>query len=460
MEIESKGWVSFYRAMGIVAVILCACGVVPAQAPTAAATSTAAANPAAANDSLAEKVNDRLPDWVRFGGEYRLRVEGVTGIGGRREVDDAYVLSRLRLDLTFTLGKHWRIFVQGQDSQVGGINARPVPAIHEDDFDLRQAYVEVRQAEASGWFFRVGRQELLYGDQRLVGPLNWTNTGRVFDAAKLGYVDKRVAVDVFASSVVVNQDNRFDRHFDGQNFYGAHASFLKAIPSAQLDAYVFWKTAPRVIGEFARVGDADTWTFGGRLNGKAPKYIDYTVEVAGQRGSFASDDIRAAAAHGRLGATFSKRVVVPKLRLEYNYASGDASPADNVRGTFDQLYPTGHDKYGIIDQVGWKNLHNARIGTSFKPHSRVTVAVDYNSFWLAHRRDGLYDAGSNLVARIASGAPDAHVAQEIDLQTSVSLTKRVTFDVGFGHWFPGAFWKTATPGAARNFAFSSVVYKF
>ena len=436
---------------------------IPTSAPAAPPAATPAAAPAPAPapaPGIAGRVNEQLPEWVRFGGEYRFRVEGSTNAKGVEAADDLYVLSRLRVDLLFKLGPHVRLFVQGQDSQAGGFNANPDPPVHQNDFDLRQAWVEVRQSDKQGWALRVGRQELAYGDQRLVGSLNWTNTARAFDAAKLTYTDPRVAVDVFASSVVAIQDDVFDKHLDGQNFYGAHASFFKAVPKAQLDTYAFWKTAPRVLGELASAGDADTVTFGARLAGGLATRADYTVEVAGQRGSFAADDIRAAALHTRLGWAFSKRPEVPKLRLEYNFASGDDDPADGVRGTFDQLYPTGHAKYGVIDQVGLKNMHNARAGVILKPHARVTLEADYHSFWLASRTDGLYDAGGNLVARVPTGAATSHVAQELDVQLSLTVAPGVTFGAGYGHWIPGGFWREATPGAARDFAYSFVTYKF
>jgi hypothetical protein len=417
--------------------------------------STAAQNP----PSVAREINKELPEWMEFGGEYRYRFEGVTGVGGVEENDDVYGLSRLRLDLGFKLGDHWKVFVQAQDSQAGGFDANPDPAIHENDFDLRQAYVEYRQSDKGGWGVKVGRQELNYGDQRLVGALNWTNTARTFDAAKLTYSNADVAVDVFASSVVAIQDNVFDKHLDGQNFYGTHATFKRAVPRAELNGYVFWKTTPFVLAE-SGAGDADTVTVGGRLAGKLAKRTDYGVEIARQLGSFGADEIRATATHGRIIHGFSDDARVPKLRVEYNYASGDASPADGVRGTFDQLYPTGHAKYGVIDQVGWRNIHNARIGAILKPHAKLTLEVDYHSFWLAHRRDGLYNAGGALVARVPGGAAGSHVAQEADVQLTWSIFENVSFGAGYGHWFPGSFWKQATPGASRDFVYTMAAYRF
>ena len=131
-----------------------------------------------------------------------------------------------------------------------------------------------------------------------------------------------------------------------------------------------------------------------------------------------------------------------------------------MRGTFDQLYPTNHGKYGIIDQVGYKNLHEVRAGVTVKPHPRLTLDADYHSFWLAHRKDGLSDAGGNLVARIASGAPGAHVAQEADVEAVFAVAERISFGAGYGHWFPGEFWKAATPGASRDSVYTYVTYTF
>jgi hypothetical protein len=429
-------------------------------ASTIAVPSAAPGVSASASPSLSGEVNDYLPSWLRFGGEYRFRFEGRTGVAGRDEQDDAYALSRLRLNLTFSLGKHWRLFVEGQDSQVGGYNVNPDPSSLQDDFDLRQGWIEYRQKEKAGWSVRLGRQEISYGDQRVVGAANWGNVGRTFDAAKLSYVDSRVAVDAFASSVVVPQDDVFDKHFDGQNFYGTHASFFKVVPRAELNAYAYWKTAPLVIDERARAGDADTVTFGGRLTGKLTKRADYTAELIGQRGSFGGDEIRGAAAHGRFGYVLVTKGWAPKLRLEYNYASGDASPGDGVRGTYDQLYPTNHDKYGIVDVIGYRNLHNARAGVAIKPHAKVTVEADYNSFWLAHRRDGLYSEAGALVARIASGAPDAHIAHEASVQGVLTIRDGLALAAGYGRWIPGSFWKATTPGASQDFVYSSMTYRF
>ena len=104
---------------------------------------------------------------------------------------------------------------------------------------------------------------------------------------------------------------------------------------------------------------------------------------------------------------------------EYNFASGDADPTDGTRGTFDQLYPTAHDKYGLADQVGWRNIHHLRSRRRVDADSRRSSTASYHSWWLAEtRRRPLQRGRRASLARVAAGARRRHVGQEIDLQVS------------------------------------------
>jgi len=92
---------------------------------------------------------------------------------------------------------------------------------------------------------KVGRQVLLYGDERLIGPSDWTNLSRTFDAVKLRWAEKNWWVDAFASTVVVPtrfQYNQSDfaggteTHRD-QVFSGLYFS-TTALPFQTTDVYV------------------------------------------------------------------------------------------------------------------------------------------------------------------------------------------------------------------------------
>src|SRR5882724_9163569 len=62
---------------------------------------------------------------------------------------------------------------QGQDARVFWRNQNPAAPPYQNTMDLRLAYVEIGETEKGTFGLRVGRQELVFGDQRLVGHVSW-----------------------------------------------------------------------------------------------------------------------------------------------------------------------------------------------------------------------------------------------------------------------------------------------
>src|SRR5206468_615672 len=155
---------------------------------------------------------------------------------------DAYGLGRARFNTTLIPTSWMKFQVQMQDAQVGFKNSpKPDGPPFEDTFDVRQGYVEFGNVEGGKFALRAGRQELVFGEQRLVGHLNWVNTARSFDAIRASYRNASYRIDAFASSVVNPRDDKFDRRTDGNNFHGAYAAFGKLVPKATIEPYVFWR---------------------------------------------------------------------------------------------------------------------------------------------------------------------------------------------------------------------------
>jgi len=182
--------------------------------------------------------------------------------------------------------------------------------------------------------------------------------------------------------------------------------------------------------------------------------------MARQFGSLGTDSVGAWAGEWRLGYTFAKAHYKPHMTAEFNYATGDSNGKDGHRGTFDVLYPTAHDKYGLADQVGWKNIEHIRIGPDFKPRAKWLVSSYYHSYWLASATDSLYSAAGAAVARSAAGTAGTHVGQEIDAQAVYNWSKQIQVAGGFGHIFPGEFLKKTTPGKSYNFPYLMLGYSF
>ncbi|MGE3579457.1 MAG: alginate export family protein, partial [Vicinamibacterales bacterium] len=194
-----------------------------------------------------------------------------------------------------------------------------------------------------------------------------------------------------------------------------------------------------------------------RWVGTLPARLDYNVEMVAQRGSLATDDISAWAGHWMVRETLTKKYAV-KAFGEFNYASGDGNATDGTRGTFDQLYPTPHDKIGLADQASWKNVKHLRAGFELTPRKGLSVATSYHSIWLANTRDALYNAGGAVIARVPAGAASAHVGQEIDVQATWAVSPILSLAGGYSHLAPGAFLKQATPGASYSSPYLMLTY--
>src|ERR1051325_9682633 len=196
------------------------------------------------NDWLRQD-NPSMASWD-IGAQVRLRYEirdnfGIAGTAGSFEfrrngadVDNAYFLHRIKPHIGYT-ASWFSVFVEGRSSGSTGDDRNPNPE-SDGPIDLHQAYVSLGNHKEFPVSLKVGRQELSYGDERVVGAFNWNNIGRVFDAAKLRWQNSWFAADAFAGRVIIPDDNNFNMPNDYDWFSGVYAS-TKLIPKQTTEFY-------------------------------------------------------------------------------------------------------------------------------------------------------------------------------------------------------------------------------
>jgi hypothetical protein len=437
--------------------MLRALAVLPALACAIAA---AGQQPPAGDKSPTGVLNENLPKWIRFSGEYRARFEGFTGGGFKPGNDDEYLLSRLRLNLKLQATPWLKFTFQGQDAHALGKDQHPAVAPYQDTMDLRLGFVEIGDAEKKPVSLRLGRQELAFGEERLIGNVDWTNTARSFDGMRATFRHDGYRLDAFAASVVKSRDGQFNEPITGNYLYGLYGGLARLVPNATVEPYFLWRRASGTATELGARAVLNFGTTGFRWVGKLPANFDYGSDTARQQGSVGAESVGAWAGHWVLGRTLPTARFKPRFSLEYNYASGDHNARDGKHGTFDSLYPTGHDKYGLADQVGWKNIRNARAGAELKVNGKCTLTGRYDAWWLADPHDALYDAAGNVQFKVASGTAGRFVGQEADVIAVYSVSKQVRAGGGYGHIFPGTFLNHASKGASYNYPYVMVNYAF
>ncbi len=423
-------------------------------------------DPAAAQDAWtpASYINSRLPHWLRLSGQFRNRDEAPTAYSLKPGNNDAYALTRTVLNLDAAPANWFHAFVQARDAEVMGANFKNVTGSMKDVFDLEQAYIELRSPD-HGWFsLQVGRQQLRFGDERLVGRSDWSNASRSFDAIRLSLQSQAYGVhfDAFASSVVKNYPTSLDKVLPGQNFYGTNVSFTKLVPKATIEPYFYVKTLPSVTGVDKLKGNERLYTSGVRTSGAFGDGFDYKVRYSYQSGHLADDAIHAWGGYGVLGYTVPRLRLQPRFSLEYAYASGNKTIGDRVIGTFDQLYPTSHGQRGITDLFAEENIKDLKPAFDFKPLRKAKVVIMLNRLSLASRYDGLYDAHSValIVKPPSGGARSSNIGTEGDLYGTFDINSRLQIGAGIGHLYAGPFLKQNSAGGSVTYPYLMLDYHF
>lgn len=394
------------------------------------------------------------PSWLALSGEIRVRGEHRSGLGYVSGASDGYALVRTRLNVDVRPHALLRLSAQGQDARAPGMTNPS--GVFRDPFDLRQAYVRVGRDEGGPVAVTVGRQLLVYADQRLIGPLDWTNTARAFDAAKLELRTRWLDLDVFASSVVVNDPTERPNESDFDfGFHGVYGRVRTGTTQIFVEPFIFWRSAPSA----GAATGTDRYTAGARLLGRRGDF-DAALTVVEQWGERGADEISARGVLASTGYTLGT-AGSPRVYAEYNYASGDSDPADGTVESFDDMYPTAHLYYGYNDLVGLRNLHNVRVGASVAPWRGLTVQVDVHGFVLAERTDHLYNAGGAVAVQAPpGGASERRVGEELDVTFALPVGGTMMLAGGVGHLFPGPFLEAQSDGAGNTFTHLALTVRF
>ena len=385
---------------------------------------------------------------LTVGSELRLRTEcrrNARFDRTRPGNDEDFLLSRFRVCLTWQPSDRVTGRVELQDARMLGeqaISDTRTPNIFADQLDIHQAYVDVGLpgSAAVPISLRIGRQKLAYGSQRMVSPLEWVNTARVFDGARIGVeAGEGRKLDAFATRLVPVSPTALNDHgptasrmFNSQ-LHGVYYTDERLLAGGRVEGY--W-----LLRREARVDDA-VHTVGTRIDAAYGAW-SLDAEVAGQSGRHGGLTHRAALLH--VGASYTAELPgTPKLGAAYNYGSGDDDPTDGVHRTFDQLYPLGHAYYGYIDLFALQNLHNTEVTIEMALPGKVGLRVGVQDFVLAAPgSDAWYNVAGAVVHRATGEAPSAHVGNEVDVTLRIPLGP-VRLEVGYGRFFGGPYLRDA-----------------
>lgn len=252
--------------------------------------------------------------------------------------------------------------------------------------DLYQAFGELTFDE--GWL-RVGRQEIRWGNQRLISAAPW-GPGISFDAVR-GRVDLGgISFDAFGAWLL-SQPGGFgsvlpNTEHPGRLLFGLRAMAVVS-PALVLEPTVLYRydgfsdhnPSPGGLGGLGNLEEPHLGTGSIRMHGVAGGFV-YDLEAMAQIGEEPNGgDVHLAfAGAGWAGYRFAGALGF-ELRGGGSFGTG---PSDDL-DTFDNLFPANHARYGIIDYASLANMGSAFVRVRTAPEgTKLAVWLDVHGFAL------------------------------------------------------------------------------
>lgn len=420
----------------------------------------AAEPPTKNTDTAQESALAGKPKPVEVTVEIRWRTEFRDNADFRPADDfDHFLGLRTRVHLLWRAHPHLSFTLQGQDVWLFGAGSDKI--IHSLGTNLHQAYFDWKPNGRPRWTLLVGRQELIYGEERLLGAFGWDNVGRSFDTVRVRLRVGAWSNDFFAARLVDVRRGGAGHRVGNQDLYGAYLTRAATGSPRRTEIYgLFLHDGLRTGGELnAPPETLAIVTFGFRHSHQRATGWRYSIEHAWQFGERGPDGHRAAMLIASGGRAWAGRWQ-PRLQLEYDFATGDNNPKDGRAREFNNLFPTNHPFYGYADLVGLRNLHALRFTAALRLHPKLICEADYHRFLLAARRGPWKNAGGRVLGFDPTGEAGRDLGQEFDLTFRIPLEKHLNFLAGYSIFLPGRFASRTRGPESHHFGYLQTTLRF
>ncbi len=380
--------------------------------------------------------------WYRYLDETNSRLTG-------KNNDFSQYRARVYGDLWYK--DMFRVYAEGIFAGTQGLNL-PGLQIDTNQNDFQNLFVDVKLGEVADnpVYARVGRQEILLGSQRLISPLDWANTRRTFQGARIMETGEKFNFDAFWLQPVIPNSKGIDTVDTHINFVGTWGTY-KPKKGTTVDLYyLFFDNKSTVVQSGINRVPNTVNTVGSRYAGDKDSRFLWDFEGAVQFGQQGTHDLFAGMATAGLGYHPKDVAWNPTAWLYYDYASGDNNPNNGSFNTFNQLFPFGHFYLGWADVVGRQNIHDVSASLTLYPAKWMTLWFQAHNFWLASSKDALYGPGGAVLRRDATGAAGNFVGNELDTITNFHLTKRTDLLVSYSYLFAGSFLQKTQPAGSGS----------
>lgn len=389
-------------------------------------------------------------------GQVRPRTEVRDGQGTLQKKDDdaaVFTSQRTRLNAGYG-GYRFKIFMALQDVRVWGQDQSSINRTTTDANDglmLHEAWGEIflndTVSKIKNLSLKIGRQEIAYDDQKVIGGLDWLQQARRHDAIVLKFANKGWIADIGAA-FNQNSEKSVGTVYNGiPTAYGAGTNGIGTMYKSFQYAYVgkkfffgdlsflFFKDD---FNKYVTVAAVKTpiqgvWsrtTTGLYYNVNLTRKINLTGSYYYQGGRNKDGRILSA----NLASITATVQAGRKLFLSpgIDYLSGTdgtkAVTADSRSNLFDPLYGTPHKFWGGMDYFyaangfGSQGLTNYFLKAKYNAKDKLVFFAELHGF-----------ESANKVSDGAGGTRTPYLGTELDLKMSYNFTKLINIEAGYSY---------------------------
>lgn len=424
--------------------------------------------------------------WAQFtvSGQVRTRTELRNGQGTPQVNDTSaavFTSQRTRINLGYA-GHRFKIFTALQDVRVWGQDASSINRVTSDPNDgfmVHEAWAEISLVDTGkvikNFSFKIGRQELVYDDVRLLGNLDWLQQARRHDAALLKFEHNGWTAHLGAA-YNQNAERKSNTIYNGvPTGYPASTNGLNTMYKAMQFLYIakkhhfgnssflFFKDdfskyhfAAADVNKTTPIyesGVNSRYTMGGNIFGTAFRKLGFAASAFYQGGNYRDGTSlnECLLSLSMLYAAGRKLSVGPGLDLT---SGNNGSDPTKKYQRFDPLYGTPHKFWGymdyfyVADGFGANGLIDYYLKARFKAKDNLTLSLDAHEFVLP-----------DPVIATDGSFMDKKLGTEIDFVFTYNLTKAVGIESGYSAMFATSTMASAkVKNVARAATFSDWAY--
>ena len=399
--------------------------------------------------------NDKY--YASIGGEARLQYTyTVNNKWGDEADDDGYLLSRYLFHANVQLGI-FRTFFELQSSLANG-KTDPSP-VDENQLDIHQAFLDIDfiKEENEQLTLRSGRQEMMYGSQRLIAVREGPNSRLAFDAVKLFYKKNNWQSDAFFTHPIANKQGTFNDSFnENAKFWGSYTVIHKVPFIQNIDLYYLGLWKSRSVFDDA-IGEENRQSIGTRI-WKNKGTWKYDFEGVYQFGNINQKTISGWTLSSFACYTFENIKYTPEIGLKTEIISGDKRSGDAHLQTFNPLYPRGA-YFGLVALIGPSNLIDVHPSINFSLSEKWTLGIDYDIFWRQTLSDGIYAPNMQLLYS-GKNTTERFIGSQLISNVNYDMNNHLGFTLETGWFNAGSFLKEVGSGKDYFYAALTAQFKF